>query len=192
MGRFRVVARQVIEGAAGPNSIPTDTFVAGRVADAASATRGALDDRFGFDRAIAIDELNTATTLTVGSQTSFAGLMVSVPPGDQFVEIMWQAYVNITAGGAGAISIGCVETTTGVAVDRGASYRGQTYAVGIYTVLHTFTGSVPLDPSEEWRHFRLTGGVYRDAGSSLAAQLSASNPGGGTLDRRTWIKAVSA
>lgn len=116
---------------------------------------------------------------------------LSVPPTTCPVRIEYGGPLLCTTNGTGSVGLGVGDYSTGSLVEAGLSYVYGTYvSTGTFgPALGVIHASLLLDPSTEWRSFRMIGGVFRDSGS-LAASLNVSSPFGGH-SRAAYMRAVT-
>lgn len=158
---------------------------------------GSIDGENSYGRVLAraVNQFTVDVALAPGSATvpPTIGLAITVPPTSRPIKLEWCGYAKVTTGGNGCIGFGVVEMTTNTAVDRGVTTIGGSFIVSAsgFSSLYTIQGSAPLPAATIWRTFRLSGIVFKDAGSNLAASMQASN-GDGSQSRETWLQAVQA
>lgn len=154
-----------------------------------SLESGILTDQTGQTIAYAEDIANTAIALSNGVFTALPPTF-SVPPSTDDVSIRWGFALQITAAGAGSITIAPCDVTAGITPTSLVLHANLTdsFTTGTFSVQPGATGEFNFGPSATWRTFRLYGFVGRDAASSLAASMKAS--GTSPYAAKTWMKAV--
>lgn len=150
-----------------------------------SGNVAALDNLLAY----AEDLSNVATVLnTGGAESDVIGVAITVPATPRFVSLRFNAAVQITAAGAGAIYCAVYETTSGASVALNSMSITGGFTTGTGSQFPTFgAGEIPLGPIASPRTFKLAGVLSRDASSTLAASFRSGASGAPF----SWLKAVA-